>query len=936
MSSMSQQAKDSYLFGSNADFIEDLYDQYLINPTAVDNKWHQYFDSIQVGNKDVSHEKLKEKFALILQHSNLLTSGIASNVPVNINDNQIKVWQLVASYRAEGYKYADLDPLAKYAKVKPAEFDISPYQLDINNSENFSLDYTSETKWKIKDIIQRLKQIYCGSIGFDFTHIANKEQRQWLINYAENNYIDFQLSTNEKLTVLNKLAQADGFDKYLHTQFVGQKRFSIEGADSLIPLLTHAVNTSVKYGVKEVYLGMAHRGRLNTLVNLLGKKPQTIFEEFNGIYPAKEFLTSGDVKYHKGYKCNYITESGSVKLTLSYNPSHLEIVNPVINGMVRASSDSLNTPNSTLGILIHGDSALIGLGTNQGVLSMSQTRAYGVGGMLHIVVNNQVGFTNSNLVDNRSSLFCSDIMKMIDAPVLHVNCDDMQSVIFATTMALEYKAKFNKDIMIDLVCFRRYGHNEADDPTLTQPVMYAKVKQHPGTFKLYADKLIAQGVISQEQVTQIVQDYRASLAKGEHPEADKMQALDWYNDFDITPVLNSSNKDRIDTAVSLETLGMLTDKLSEQPNDFVVHPMIKKLITTRNAMGHGKQNLDFGMAEMLAYASLLNTGINVRITGEDSGRGTFAHRHAVWHNTNSELDDSSSMYVSLTNTLNNSKVSIYDSILNEECVLAFEYGYSTMRLNDLVIWEAQFGDFANGAQVVIDQFIATSEAKWGVLNNLVLMLPHGYDGQGPEHSSARLERFLQLCAEDNMQVVQLSTAAQMFHLLRHKALTAWKKPLVIMLSKRLLRYRDAMSPISGFTNGAFMPVLKDNIDNYTSATKVILCSGQIYYELLNARNTNNQSAKVALIRLEQLYPFPLKDLGLELAKYVSVQEFIWLQEEPYNQGAWLQIREALDSLVMHKKQRFKSISRMSAAAPATGMTDLHASQLASIIEEAFK
>ena len=927
-SNMQSKWKNSYLFGGNADFVEELYDLYLDDPKNVDPKWQNYFNSLQDGaKKDVSQSAIKEKFSIITSRPNFVSGG------GEISDTQTKVWRFIEAYRTFGMEYAQLDPLKRHDKSKPAELLVETYgiQNELENEFYVDLDISNSPKFKLKDIVSRFDLIYCEQVGFEFSHITDLEERNWLINYVENKYLNFNIPSTDKIQLLQKLTEADGWERYLHTKYVGQKRFSLEGGDSLIPALDRIIRTGAKSGISEVYIGMAHRGRLNTLVNIAGKSPSKIFDEFDSNYPHYDFVVSGDVKYHKGYKCDYATENGIVKTVLAYNPSHLEVVNPVVNGMVRSKQDSLSNTNGILGVLVHGDSALIGLGTNQGVLNMSQTRGYSVGGMVHIVVNNQVGFTTSDIRDNRSSRFCTDIAKMIECPIVHVNGDDVESIAFIMDLAIEYRQKYKKDIFINMVCFRRHGHNEADDPSLTQPYMYSLIKKHPGTRKVYAAKLVSQGVVTDALVDTMSENYRLALAQGKHVNAASMKALKWYDTFDTKPVLKALSDSQIKTAINKETIAKVALAVTTLPANFKPHPTVARLVETRKLMARGDQAVDFGMAEMLVYGSLLSQGISVRMSGEDTCRGTFTHRHAVWHDVNrSDVNDDG--YYPLAQLQNNSKLKMYDSVLNEECVLGFEYGYSTGSLRDLVIWEAQFGDFANGAQVIIDQFIISGEAKWGTLSNLTMLLPHGYDGQGPEHSSARVERFLQLCAQDNIRVVLPSTAAQMFHILRNQALTDYIKPLVIFMSKRLLRYKDAMSPIDDFTSGEFKRIIPESA-KADSIKRVIVCSGQVYYDFYNERSRLNLESEVAILRLEQFYPFPADLLKQELAKYTKATTFIWGQEEPYNQGAWLMIRDNLDSSLSSRK--FSVASRPASAAPACGYSNIHTKEMTDLLATAF-
>ncbi len=930
MPNMQDKWSNSYLFAGNADFVEELYDSYLEDPKNVEPKWQNYFNSLQDGTtKDISQNLIKEKFAIITSKPNLVSVG------GDISDAQTKVWRFIEAYRTVGMEYAQLDPLKRHDRPKPAELLVENYgiQNELDNEFYIDLDLSTSKKFKLKDIVSRFDSIYCENSGFEFGHIADLNERSWLTQYVENNYLNFKVSSNEKINLLQKLTEADGWERFLHTKYVGQKRFSLEGGDSLIPALDRIIKTGAKSGISEVYIGMAHRGRLNTLVNIVGKSPQKIFDEFDSNYPHYDFVTSGDVKYHKGYKCDYVTESGLVKTVLAYNPSHLEIVNPVLNGMIRSKQDTSSNMDSILGVLVHGDSALIGLGTNQGILNMSQTRGYSVGGMIHIVVNNQVGFTTSDIRDNRSSRYCTDIAKMIECPIVHVNGDDVESIAFIMDLAIKYRLEYKKDIFINIVCFRRHGHNEADDPSLTQPYMYSLIKQHPGTRKVYANKLIGEGVVTDAIVDTMTESYRLGLLKGTHINSDTMKALKWYDSFNTKLVLAATENDKVNTAIDLQTISKITLAVTTLPENFTPHPTVARLIDSRRLMGTGEQAVDFGMAEMLVYGSLLLNGISVRMSGEDTCRGTFTHRHAVWHDINrSDINDSG--YSPLAQLQTNSKLKMYDSVLNEECVLGFEYGYSTQSLHDLVIWEAQFGDFANGAQVVIDQFIISGEAKWGTLSNLTMMLPHGYDGQGPEHSSARVERFLQLCAEQNIRVVMPSTAAQMFHILRNQALTNYIKPLVIFMSKRLLRYKDAMSPISSFATGEFKKLIPETVAKADKIERVIVCAGQVYYDFYNERSRLKLDNEVAIIRLEQFYPFPTEILKQELAKYTKATKFIWGQEEPHNQGAWLMLRDSLDYAIDGVGE-FNVVSRPPAAAPACGYSNIHTKEMADLLATAF-
>jgi 2-oxoglutarate dehydrogenase E1 component len=671
------------------------------------------------------------------------------------------------------------------------------------------------------------------------------------------------------------------------------------------------------------------------LVNTLGKMPQDLFAEFEGKHAGE--LPAGDVKYHQGFSSDISTPGGPVHLSLAFNPSHLEIVNPVVEGSVRARIERRGEGGreQVLPILVHGDAAFAGQGVVMETLNLAQTRGYGTGGTIHIIINNQIGFTTSDPRDSRSTLYCSDVVKMIEAPVLHINGDDPEAVVLATQIAMDYRQEFKKDIVLDIVCYRKLGHNEQDTPALTQPLMYKKIGQHPGTRKLYADKLVAQGVIQANTGDDMVAAFREAMDAGKHtvdPVITNFKnkfAVDWI------PFLNRKWTDAADTAVPMTELKRLSERITTIPAGFKPHSLVEKVLADRAAMGRGEMNLDWGMGEHLAFASLVASGYAIRLTGQDSGRGTFVHRHAVLHDQNRERWDSG-IYIPLQNVSENqAPFRVIDSVLSEEAVLGFEYGYSTAEPNALTIWEAQFGDFANGAQVVIDQFISSGEVKWGRASGLTMMLPHGYEGQGPEHSSARLERFLQLCADHNMQVVQPTTAAQIFHLLRRQMIRPFRKPLVIMTPKSLLRNKDAGSPLTELAKGSFHTVLgevDDKIDP-KKVKRVIACSGKIYYDLINARKEHGHN-DVAIIRVEQLYPFPHKSFAAELKKFPHFHELVWAQDEPQNQGAWFQIQHNIfESL--EEGQKLAYAGRPASASPAVGYYDKHYAQLKVLLDTAF-
>jgi len=788
-------------------------------------------------------------------------------------------------------------------------------------------------KMPLREIVRALRETYCGTIGAEFWFIADGAQRRWIQQRLESIRSQPNYSSDFKRFVLERLTAAETLEKYLHTRYVGQKRFSLEGGDTLIPLLDHLLQQAGEKGMQEAVIGMAHRGRLNVLVNTMGKMPKDLFSEFEGKHA--DHLPSGDVKYHMGFSSDINTPGGPMHLSLAFNPSHLEIVNPVVEGSVRARQHRRKDREGkqVLPVLIHGDAAVAGQGVVMETLNLSQTRGYRTGGTVHIVVNNQIGFTTSDVRDTRSTLYCTDVMKMVEAPVFHVNADDPEAVCLVTEIALDFRMHFQKDVVIDLVCFRRHGHNEQDEPMVTQPLMYKSVSGHPGTRRLYADKLVAQGILRAEEADEMVQAYRAALDQGYHTNKNILSNFNPPYAVDWSRFKGGRWNDPCNTAVPLNELQALGEKLTTLPSGFKLHPRVEKVIADRRQMTLGKLPLDWGMAENLAYASLVKAGFGVRLSGQDSGRGTFFHRHAVLHDQARERWDAGNHIPLQHISENQPPFVVIDSVLSEEAVLGFEYGYATAEPNELVVWEAQFGDFLNGAQVVVDQFIASGEVKWGRLCGLVLMLPHGYEGQGPEHSSARLERFLQLCADYNMQVVVPSTPAQMFHVLRRQMLRPFRKPLVIMSPKSMLRHKESVSTLDDLSAGAFQPVIPESDDiDPAAVARVVFCSGKVYYDLRAARRERGLQ-DVAIVRIEQLYPFPHDDYKAQIEKYAGAQKIIWCQEEPGNQGAWHRIQHyLLRHMLPHQKLAYAL--RPSSASPAVGYLALHTEQQKAVIEAA--
>ena len=927
----------SYLFGGNAPFIEELYEQYLDDPNRVAPEWRSYFDKLVqapgAAQRDIPHFPIQESFIQLAKKptAGQRTSQVAEWESMQ---KQVGVLNLIAAYRALGVRYAHLDPLKRIEPALVAELDHVYHGLtDADMAVQFNTgSLVGPAKLPLSEIIARLKQTYCGHIGIEYIHMTPATERQWLQQRFEGDLSVPHYDGATKKRILKQITASETLERYLHTKYVGQKRFSLEGGESTIAALDHLIQNATKQGVQELIIGMAHRGRLNVLVNVLGKLPRDLFAEFEG--KSAMGLPSGDVKYHMGFSSDIPTPNGPMHVSLAFNPSHLEIVNPVVEGSVRARQQRRGNTTSVVPVLIHGDAAFSGLGVNQGTFNLSQTRGYATGGTIHIVINNQVGFTTSDNRDTRSTLYCTDVAKMIEAPIFHANGDDPEAVCYVMQAALDYRMMFKKDVVIDLVCYRKLGHNEGDDPYLTQPMMYKKIAQHPGVRALYAERLISDRVLTADEADDMIRAYRDALDKGEHVEQTVLtnyrreQALDW-SQYTGTHWAHPT-----DTTLPLADIQRLTEKITTVPEQFKLHPTVEKVLAARRAMAAGTQAIDWGMAETLAYASLVFNGYGVRISGEDSGRGTFSHRHAVLHDQNRERWDQGTFIPLCHISENQGEFRVIDSILNEEAVLAYEYGYACSAPDQLVIWEAQFGDFANGAQVAIDQFISSGETKWGRLSGLSLILPHGYDGQGPEHSSARLERWLQLCAEHNIQVVMPSEASQMFHVLRRQVLRPYRKPLIIFLSKRLLRYKDAMSPIESLCNGGFFPVIGEaRIEDPRKVRRIILCAGQVYYDLVKAREERGQEQEIAIIRVEQLYPFPTEHMAAELARFSQVKDVMWVQEEPRNQGAWYQIRHRLESLLT-AKQTLSFAGRPSSASPAVGYMSKHTTQLKAFLEEA--
>ena len=922
---------NSYLFGANAPFIEALYDHYLEDPSSVEPRWRSYFDELQKlddGAPDVSHLAVQERFAQIAKaRSGSTASSAAGNAP-QLSEKQFGVLQLISAYRFQGARHAAVDPLKRLEKPHIPELDPAFYGLsDADMHTVFSTgSLVGPREMKLADILRFLQDTYCRSIGFEYMYMTDIPQKRWIQERAESISSTPSYDGNYKKHILERLTAAETLERYLHTRYVGQTRFSLEGGDSLIPMLDNLLQRAGAAGVQELVIGMAHRGRLNVLVNTLGKMPKDLFSEFEGKHDRA--VLAGDVKYHDGFSSNVMTPGGPMHVSLAFNPSHLEIVNPVVVGSVRARQHRRHdhSGKQVLPVMIHGDASYSGQGVVMETLNLAQTRGFGTGGAVHIIVNNQIGFTTSDPRDARSTQYCSDISKMLEVPILHVNGDDPEAVCLATEIALDYRTTFGRDVVIDLVCYRRLGHNEQDEPMVTQPLMYRAIHQHPTTRKIYSDKLAGEGVIPADGGDAMVQNCRTALDGGHHTNKTILSNYKPPFEVDWKPYIGTKWNENDDTRLPIEHLQALGRKIATVPANFKLHPRVEKIVADRKLMAEGKLPLDWGMAENLAYASLLHEGYSVRLVGQDAGRGTFFHRHAVLHDQNREKWDQG-IHIPLQHLGDKQgEFVVIDSVLSEEAVLGFEYGYATSSPDELVIWEAQYGDFVNGAQVVIDQFIASGEVKWGRMCGLTLMLPHGYEGAGPEHSSARIERFMQLCADYNMQVCIPATPVQMYYLLRRQMIRPYRRPLIIFSPKSILRHKESVSPLEEFSRDKFNTVNEEWDDNVDPARvqRVVFCSGKVFYDLRAGRRERSID-NIPLIRIAQLYPFAHEDFKKQIEKYKNATEIVWCQEEPRNQGAWHRIQHyLLRHLLPHQKLTYAG--RDSSATPAAGYKALHEQQ----------
>ncbi len=918
-----QQRQNSQLFIENAPYVEQMYQLFLQAPDSLPTAWLQYFQQLEAAQDLAAFQPptferpAREPLQQVLQSS-------------CSHHKQGAVFRLINAYRVRGHQVADLDPIQLYPRAEVADLELDWHHLDQHDMETeFDTgSLVAPDKMKLRDILQLLQQTYTSTIGYEYMHITDTLQKRWIQQQIEGHRP--QCSKAESLAIMERLTAAEGLERYLHTKYVGQKRFSLEGGEALIPLLDKLIQESVNHQVEEIVIGMAHRGRLNVLINILGKSPALLFREFEG---ENESDHAGDVKYHKGFSTDLMINDKLLHLVLAFNPSHLEIVNPVVQGSVRARQQRYGdlTGNRVIPVIIHGDSAFAGQGVVMETLQMSQSRGFTTGGTLHVVVNNQIGFTTSNPLDTRSTLYATDVSKMVQAPVFHVNGDDPEAVLHVVRLALAFRQTFNKDVVIDMVCYRRHGHNEADEPACTQPMMYKKIRQHQTLTEIYARKLQEKNMLSEQTLASMKQSYRLSLEKEEivakhivGQKVDNPYLVNWK------PYLQQNWQEAVETGVECEKLLQLSSRLQQLPAGFELHPRVKKIIDDRGKMAQGAMPFNWGGAEILAYATILDQGFEIRISGQDSGRGTFFHRHCVLHN-----QINGDMYTPLQHLFKHQPhFLIIDSLLSEEAVLAYEYGYATAAPRSLVIWEAQFGDFANGAQVVIDQFISSGEEKWQRLCGLVVFLPHGYEGQGAEHSSARLERFLQLCANENMQVCVPTTPAQFFHMLRRQVLRHYRKPLIVMMPKSLLRHPRAVSSLDDLSSGQFHCVISDTVKSAKAVERLVFCTGKVYYQLREQQELQ-QVGNLLLVRIEQLYPFPDAQVKAILKTCRQTKDIVWCQEEPQNQGAWLFINPYLQQLLF-AGQQLRYIGREASAAPAVGSFKLHVQQQNEITRKVFE
>ena len=935
--------ESSPISGGNGAWVEAMYEQYLADPDAVEASWRDYFKQMEAGSQrhDVAHSPIQQSFAELARAKPVVSVGKGGGLSAQAAAKQSSVLRLINYYRVRGHQAAKLDPLG--LANPPAVPDLDPAFHGLGSSDMESEFDTgslaTSDRLKLREIIDVVRRVYTESIGAEYMYITETQQKRWIQRRLEGSVDESRLTADEQREVLKQLTAAEGIERYMHTRYVGQKRFSLEGGDSLIPALDELIRRASAHSVEEVVIGMAHRGRLNVLVNILGKSPKDLFDEFEGKITAEDLRFSGDVKYHKGFSNDIEIDGRRVHLVLAFNPSHLEIVNPVVEGSVKSRQHRRGdeTGSSILPVLIHGDAAFAGQGVVMETLQLSQAKGYATGGTVHFIVNNQVGFTTNNPIEveqrehARTSLYSTDIAKMLEAPVFHVNADDPEAVVFVTRLAMDFRAEFHKDVIIDLVCYRRHGHNEADEPAVTQPKMYELIKSHPTTRALYAERLKNAGVVESSDADQLNEDYRNGLDQGENIARTTLGMVGNQYTVDWSRYVNGSWDAHADTSMSAEQMKRLAETLLDVPEGFALHNRVERIMKDRRKMAAGGLPIDWGFAETMAYAGLIDDGFQVRLSGQDSGRGTFFHRQCRLLN-----QKDGSVHVPLKRIGEPQDFIINDTLLSEEGVLGFEYGYATAQPETLVIWEAQFGDFANGAQVVVDQFIASGHAKWGRVCGLTMLLPHGYEGQGPEHSSARLERYLQLCAANNMQVCVPSTPSQFFHMLRRQLKRDYRLPLIVMTPKSLLRHKQSVSTLEDLQQGRFETIIDDQgIEDDSKVRRIVLCSGKVYFDLYQMREDLDLSQDVALVRIEQLYPFPRAEYKAILARYPNAKDVVWCQEEPENQGAWYQIKHRLLNSLGEQHVMLYA-TRAGSPSTATGYHKVHVQEQEELVRKALE
>lgn len=936
---MERMWRSGHISAGNASYVEELYEKYLEDPADIPDQWRSYFETLPMVEgttaPDISHATVRDHFLLLSKNQARVVPVSASSINADHERKQFAVSELINGYRRRGHLKANLDPLGLQEPFPVPMLDLEYHKLsaaDLDTSFQTGDLFFGQGEAPLKDIVAVLESTYCGSIGAEYMHITDEAEQMWVQQRMESARSKPSFSDGVKRRILDRLIAAEGLEKYLGTKYPGTKRFGLEGGESFIPCLAELIHRAGSSGVVETVIGMAHRGRINVLVNLLGKDPAGLFDEFEGRYTPG--FGSGDVKYHQGFSSNLMTPGGEMHLAMGFNPSHLEIGAPVIEGSVRARMDRRRDAlgDKVLAINVHGDAAFAGQGVVMETFQMSQTRGFYTGGTVHVVINNQIGYTMSEQADARSTHYCTEVAKMVQAPVFHVNGDDPEAVVFISQLAIDYRMEFKRDVVIDIVCYRRRGHNEGDEPAITQPVMYQKIRQHPTTQAQYAEKVLAEGGMDEADYHSRIEGYRNALDEGRAVAWDFLTEPDSSMHVDWNPYLGHRWDMPSDTTCDLKRFQELSQELNEFPEGFVLQKQVGKIIEDRRKMGAGALAINWGFGEIMAYATLLDQGYSIRLIGQDVRRGTFSHRHAVLHDQ--KVGDTLVPLSRLEGE--NNRFYLYDSFLSEEAVLAFEYGYSGTSPNTLVIWEAQFGDFANGAQVVIDQFITSGEHKWARLSGLTMLLPHGYEGAGPEHSSARLERYLQLCAEHNIQVCIPTTPAQMFHLLRRQAIRPLRKPLIVMTPKSLLRHKEAISALEDFSDGSFQTVLADpHVTEPESVNRIVFCSGKVFYDL-HAKRVEDGLNNIALVRIEQLYPFPEEDMRASLQLYPNLKTATWCQEEPMNQGAWYSSQHHMRRVLWGElpKVYLAYTGREASAAAAAGYMSLHVRQQEQLVSDA--